>query len=381
MKEKVIRILKIGEIAVSVLLFSLIFFSVNNIESGLILPDSIKYLPIVIFSIFILLFIVDFILKESRIRAIIYYIEILSLMGMAIQKEYLLANSFLMIIGLPNAIIALVSYIRDIQGKNDIKPLPIGYYSNFHFYSILVFLFFAIGAITVTYFLLEKYRVNIAYIFISIPIMLILTIVIMVKTNPLVKALKAINVELNYEKFTKLLDSIVSNNLNPESRAFLEAIRANYMLLINKKEALNYYETIGVVTNKFLIVQYATIKANFASMKHDDNEFKNAISLINTYSPRKASLLTPKLDATWNVFNSKNEIENAEQIFNVFDPMPVLRIINKDILMYYYDTRGYKDKALIYANELKDCPFDEYKNYARKVLNGEENEKQEIVNN
>ena len=75
MKEKLLRLIKIIQIGVSILLFSLVFFSVNNFESGLILPDSIAFLPALFFGIFIVLFGIDFYLKKANIRLLIYYFE------------------------------------------------------------------------------------------------------------------------------------------------------------------------------------------------------------------------------------------------------------------------------------------------------------------
>ena len=79
-------------------------------------------------------------------------------------------------------------------------------------------------------------------------------------------------------------------------------------------------------------------------------------------------------NAYWKVFNSNDLIENIEEIFDVNAPIPISRIDNKNMLMYYYDSRGFKDKALVYANELKDCPFNEIKKSANKILEVKENE-------
>ncbi len=375
MKEKAIKILRIAQIGVAILLFCLIFFGINDTESGIILPNSIFYLPIGIFAIFIGLFIAEFALKRGNIRAIAYFIEAIFCIGFFIQDDHVMAVTFLMIAGFPNAIVTVVSYIRSFNDKPDFKTLPLGFYSELHFYAVYGSISLMIGILILLYFVFEKYQINMAYILISIPVIIVVMFFVMIKFNPLVKAFASINKELNYEKYSHELDALFPNNLHPESRAYLEAARANYMLLDNKDEAMKYYETISTVTSRQFIVPYSVIKCNFSAMRHDKQAFENSLSMISTYGGRTNPGIIKKVNSIWMIYNSKEEIEDIEQIYGAYESMPVSRIINKETLMIYYKTRGNMDKAMAIANELKDCPFNQYKKEALEILEGEKNEK------
>jgi hypothetical protein len=74
------------------------------------------------------------------------------------------------------------------------------------------------------------------------------------------------------------------------------------------------------------------------------------------------------INPIWDVFNNKNEIPNVEEIFNVNENLPIKKIINKNILLNYYESREIKDKALHYANELKNCPFNQIKESANEII-------------
>lgn len=374
MKEKMLRLIKIIQIGASSLLFSLVFFSVNNFESGLILPDSIAFLPALFYILFIVLFGIDFYFKKANIRLLIYYIEIVLVCTFLAERDFYLANSLLMITGLLNTIVTIVALVKEMKNETNYKTLPIGIFSYGHFYGIYVPFALIIGLIMVLSNVFPTIGISRYYLLLSIPLVIIWLILFMIFTNPVIKALKAINKNLDYDKYNSIIDSLMPNNLNPESRAYLETIRANYMLLDNKEEALKYYETVSTVTAKQFIVQYAIVKANFAAMMHDGAQFGNAISLINTYGRKNKDKVLMIENAYWKVFNSNDLIENIEEIFDVNAPIPISRIDNKNMLMYYYDSRGFKDKALVYANELKDCPFNEIKKSANKILEVKENE-------
>ena len=375
MKEKSIKILQFLQMGIAAITFILVFFSYNDYEKGLILPENIKFLPVVFYSLFLGLFIVEFALKKSNIKAIFYYSEIIVLSYFLINSDYYLLNTVLMFLGISNLIITVFYYVKGLN-NNKAKPLPIGFYSYAHFYGVVVPFSLLVGLIVILYFLFEKNGISPLWLLLFIPVIFVFGIIILIVTNPLIRTLKTINKELNYQKYSSQLDKLVPNNLHPESRAYLEVVRANYMLLENRDEALKYYESISAVTAKQFIIPYATVKANFAALKHDGAEFGQAIALIKANAGKRGDLLASKINPIWDVYNNKNEIQNVEEIFNVNEYLPIKKIINKNILMNYYYSRENKDKALYYANELKNCPFNQIKESANKIIEVEKNEEQ-----
>jgi hypothetical protein len=135
--------------------------------------------------------------------------------------------------------------------------------------------------------LFEKNGISPLWLLLFIPVIFIFGITVLIVTNPLIKTLKTINKELDYQKYSEKLDKLFPNNLHPESRAYIEVVRANYMLLENREEAFKYYESISTVTAKQFIIPYATVKANFAALKHDGTEFGQAIALIKANAGKR----------------------------------------------------------------------------------------------
>ena len=215
MKEKLLRLIKIIQIGVSILLFSLVFFSVNNFESGLILPDSIAFLPALFFGIFIVLFGIDFYLKKANIRLLIYYFEIVLVCTFLAERDYYLANSLLMISGFLNAIVTIVALVKEMKDETNYKTLPIGIFSYGHFYGIYVPFALIIGLIIVLSNVFPTIGISRYYLLLSIPLVIIWLILFMIFTNPVIKALKAINKNLDYDKYNSIIDSLMPNNLNP----------------------------------------------------------------------------------------------------------------------------------------------------------------------
>ncbi len=371
MKDKIIKILKICQIVVSIITFCLIFLAVNDKETGFILSNNLLFLPGTLYGIFLALFIADFILKEGAYKYLagIYFGELLMCGVIFIQNDYILANTMIMLFGIANAILTTISYIRLINDKYT-DLLPLGFYSKSHFYICYIAVLLLIGIGVSGYLIFEKNHIHLAYLLLLIPVAFFILLITLIKSNPLIKTLKTINNKLDYDSFTKMIDKLVPNNLNQESRTYLEIVRANYMLVDDKEEAIKYYENVGSVSNRVYLLHYAIVRCNFSAMTHNKKGFDDALYILNNLS-KVAQKNIEICKATWEIYNSNCEILNVEDFFNVNAPIPLTQLSNRVSLMEYYNSRGNINKAKEYANELKDCPFKQYRNSALKVLNGE----------
>ena len=380
MKDKIIKILKICQIVVAIITFCLIFLAVNDKETGFILSNNLLFLPGTLYGIFLALFIADFILKEGAYKYLagIYFGELLMCVVIFIQNDYILANTMIMLFGIANAILTTISYIRLINDKYT-DLLPLGFYSKSHFYICYITILLLIGIGVSCYLIFEKNHIHLAYLLLLIPVAFVILLITLIKANPLVKALKTINNKLDYESFNKIIDKLVPNNLNQESRTYIEILRANYMLLDNYEEAIKYYENVGSLSNTIYLYYYAIVRCNFSSFTHNRKGFEDALYLLTNVT-RKVPTQIEMSNAIWDVYNSNNEIQNVEKIFDVNTAIPLQRFSNKLSLMKYYSSRGNKEKALLYANELKDCPFRQYRKSALEIIEDKKDEK-EIINN
>lgn len=375
MKDKIVKVLKILQIIVSIITFCMIFFAVNDQELGMILSNNLAFLPATLYAIFLALFIADFILKKGvyKYLIIIYFVEILIFISLLIQNDYILCNTTIMIVGIINAVTTTISYIKLINDKYN-NLLPLGFFSTAHYYICFSVLLLIIAFGVISYFVFVKNNINLAYILIEIPFVLTLILFVMIKSNPLIKALNTINKKLDYESFTKMIDKLVPNNLNQDSRTYLEIVRANYMLVENKEEAIKYYENVGSISNRVYLYYYAIVRCNFSAFTHNKKGFDDALYILNNIV-KKNNAQIEMSKAIWEIYNSNCEILNVEDIFNVNAPIPLTQLSNRVSLMEYYNSRGNINKAKEYANELKNCPFKQYRNSALKVLNGEIDEK------
>ncbi len=371
MKEKIIKTLKICQIVIAIITFCLIFLAINDKEAGFILSNNLLFLPGTLYGIFLALFIADFILKEGAYKYLagIYFGELLMCGVTFIQNDYILANTMIMLFGIVNAILATISYIKLINDKYN-NLLPLGFYSKSHFYICYIAILLLIGIGVSCFLIFEKNHIHLAYLLLLIPVAFFILLITLIKSNPLIKTLKTINNKLDYDSFTKMIDKLVPNNLNQESRTYLEIVRANYMLVDDKEEAIKYYENVGSVSNRVYLLHYAIVRCNFSAMTHNKKGFDDALYILNNLS-KVAQKNIEICKATWEIYNSNCEILNVEDFFNVNAPIPLTQLSNRVSLMEYYNSRGNINKAKEYANELKDCPFKQYRNSALKVLNGE----------
>ncbi len=365
MKKKILKILKILQIFISIITFSLIFFSLRDNELNLVLPNAIQFLPFIFYGIYLIFFAFEFFISKSNFRLLINYFEIVFILSSFININIETISLIIMIFSIFNAIIVVASYIKDSK-ENDVKTLPISYFNEIHLYTVYGTLAFLTTIGIFCWALFEKFEINKAYILLFIPIIIIVMFIVMIELNPFNRACNYINNKLDYDTFNLKLDKLMANNLHTETRSYLEITRANYMLLNDKKEALKYYKDVTPVKNKVFMSSYLMIKANFAIIKKNRAEFDEAYNILMLNSRNKKMLFD--LDLRWKIENTKDEIENIENILNAKERYLLSTIINKELLLIYYISRDKLDLARNLALELKDCPLNEIKKLALDFL-------------
>ncbi|MGM9970815.1 MAG: hypothetical protein ACI35W_00195 [Anaeroplasmataceae bacterium] len=368
MKITITKILKIIGIILSLILVSLPLFFKLDSEVGLIIEKPICYIPIVIFSALFILCCVEFIRSRPFVRIIYLFIAMFSLITL-IKDGIEQINASIWFFSIIYVILTIVSIFRGKESDKFI--LPVGMVSlkqTLITYGILI----AAVILSIAFYywwwviLGKNFFGGILIIF---AFLMIIYIPVLVFLNPFRRIVNDFNNNPNYNTFSSEVNKLLENNLNSDTRIYVNSILCNYMYYKNPDEAIALFNSLERPKNK----AYASIYDNVSiSNELFSQNYDKAMELIAylEQNPKTA----PNAVAYRNyisIYNTTDYLDNIEGICPTNTTNKYLNIINEFNLMNYYNIRGYKDDAVNLANKLLDYSLDlDYINEkASKIIN------------
>lgn len=238
--------------------------------------------------------------------------------------------------------------------KNEIGRMPYGFYTkksrtiNTILSCVAGFLTFIV--LVVLYFMTKNYLLTALITFLFF---LSCVLLIAFHSNLEHKAIQAFYKDLDFVKLESKLQSFLKENLHSQTRNVILLDFSNILLSYDKERALLMWRnTKEPPVNKFL---YHAFEINFLLF---EAKFEEAKSLIDVYKVRYPGkmyqYLTSILELSLTIYSTNEIIEDIEKKLiwnknNRFD-----KICKYSTLMYYFYSRGMKDKAIHYAKMIKE---------------------------
>ncbi len=253
------------------------------------------------------------------------------------------------------------------------KKIPFGYYSRRH-YVICTAIIAVI--IAVLFFLTFKFVLDdFMNIIWFLPLVGIVTFILMfltiILTNPYLKAVKKFYKDLNYKELNESLNKLYEENLHDEIRSEIMSIQSNFLIIIDKRHALDMFKEIKVPNNKNVLNTYEAVEIIMA-INTDKEKANELLTKFIQKNGRKVRGLTNKLvenlELLYTIFHSDEYISDIE---NKFKETNRFTKINKySALMTYYFTRNDINKAKDYAQMILDekTLFKQINDEAQEIL-------------
>lgn len=372
------------QIIIAILISTSIFFGAIDANIGLVLEKGFKYILIILNTIGLVLLAVTFIINKKLtfinaivmvfacIYALIKYFDTNSIY--AVNKIIWQFSYYSIIVNIAS-LLGIFAHIRVILKRTNDKTLPVGIYSKFQLICNYIYYTTAsiIVAVIVVLFLLDKNTFESFTIYLIILAALTLCLVfILIVTDPIIKAEKYISIDLSYEKFKNEIEKIKRNNINKESKNYLNMIILNYADTIGQEEEEKYLNLCYMPNNSNQRVPYLVLETqHFINI----GKYERAKVIINELKENRLALpYVEELNRLIMIKCDNKIIENVESYFPINRFSPLKSLMNCLNLMDYYNIRGNKEKAKEYALKVLNynSDFTNYINQANLILKEDE---------
>ncbi len=369
MKLTKAKILKIISITVSIMVASLgLFFKIDG-DLGLLLNDSIKFLPLIMLICLTILLIVELFFAKSYGRAIYMFIALSTSISLY-SSGLSIMNAGIWFLSLIYLILTIFSLIKGKE-REGLSKLPEGILTvkqAIILYGVLLLL--VILAIVYLFIWVNLFNKKmITAIIIMFIVLFVLFIPLVFFTNPLRKIVNKYNKDLNFNDFYNSINKLLSNNLSDDTRIYLMLVLSNYMYYKNKEEGIRLFNSLNRPKSK----NYARVYDQFAvtnAIFEDDNEliYKRIEDL--SLDPKNIQLVK-QAERFITLYKTNEYIDNIEKLYPINTVNNYMNLVNEFNLMWYYDTRGYNDKALEIAKRIISYNLDlDYMNdVSNKIIN------------
>lgn len=337
--KKLKKILNIYVLICIELVISLFFISmfafIEFKDGNIILPESIKALPIVLFVVIFITTMLESYHKTpiSKMLLNLFIILIILSVGEIYHTNFVLAiyGIFYFIIN----IVSLTLHIESSKKANDIRILPVTYISKEHqnlnhfilviitVLCLFVFEFFYAGLETSL-----VLAILLTFVFIFSFLILINSL-----TNPVIRLIRKFMKTCDYEKAIAKIDSCLENPIHPDTATYLNLIKANFLFSVDVSKAFELFESLSCPVTKAYAIVYDNVKIIYHIYK---NEFDTAYELINHFKTSAKNIIT--LKNCIKVLSTKETIDNVETAFKTIGPK-YTQLTNARMQMIYYYTR------------------------------------------
>lgn len=323
------------ELVISIFFISLI--KIGEIKkTGLVIPESIKILPIVLFIVLFIATMLESFDKTPILKMIInsFMLEIILVCGTNISHT----NFVLVLYGIIYVIVTIIYLIKTILSKkntNTIQILPVNYTSkehqNLNHFILVVLIILCLFVFHVSYVIAKMSLISailLTFVF-AFAFLVLMTLL----TNPVTKLVRKFMKTCNYEETIAKIDSYLENSLHPDTVAYLNLIKVNLLFSVDVNKACELFESLSCPVIKTYVTVYDNVKILYHIYK---NEFDTASELINHFKTSAQNIIT--LKNCIKVLSTKETIDNVETAFKIIGPK-YTQLTNARMQMIYYYTR------------------------------------------
>lgn len=356
------------EFIFSLIAFILILTMGKIVEGGIEMSQNLSYICGFFLAFSLIFCFAEYVYDVSLLKIFVMFTCLFVAMLPLINKNFLFLNlifSFsapiFMIIIVVNAFL----YQRKIKKP---KTLPVGYVSltnlkqNKLFFAIVV-----INLILLYEVLSQVYELNIFLIILSFIIIGGCVGFISLMLNPFNKLVNNFQSTCDFEAFEKQVNEYLQNNLHPDTKIYLNLIKVNYLLAIDREEGFKLFESLDQLTTKAYINFYKLITLIYYQYKKD---YGRVEELLADPSYRRLGNKKTIIAMRNKVFGSLDVIENIE-MFYAEKGSKFAILNNQYIKMNYYYKRDNFDMAKTYASRIinNGPTLLEYVKEAKEILN------------
>lgn len=372
--KKGIKVYQIIQYLISLFLCLMIGIFPGDEESLVFLSGPLKYLPIVLWGINLVCFILEFIKKRAYIRLI--YLIVTSVIIAVSIPDYVLIGDMVIIFGLVYLIMMLVVTIKGetfVKAKEvaDNNILQVGFFNRKQRkQTYLVFGLSFLVAFLVVFLLDICFEVGLLIsMLIAFPLVFAFIMIGNVYVNPLQKAIKIFHKDLDFNKFESTILELKENNLHPDSLSYLQLIYTNYLSTVSATSSIEHfaeitkpvYKPYRIIYDMFAVINAINqedLNLSLAKIQEFKEEFPN--QKINIATTERAI----------KVFLTEETINDMEKLYPINKKFALVNVINANVLMVYYKKRHDDEKAQYYAKYVLDNTqtLTQYINDAKEVL-------------
>lgn len=343
----------------NIVLAIFVFFGDLDSEIGLILPSSISWIPSVLLVIIFALLLLETIKRIPMVRLLYFLIVIFSII-LLISYGLPTVNASIWFFGLIYMIMMVVTLLT--SSKEDQKPkkeqvLPAMVYSKKQFIlnnaSIFLAIVLVIAFVAIAEFIkLDTWQA----LLIALPLVIIIVPTILIKADPLRPIIKLMNKEANYAKFCSELDKLYAENLNKETKSYLDLVKVGYLFSVDLDQANLLFEEIKKPTNKIYLISYEITEISYYTNKKEYDKAKELIALFEQKYPKNKACKS--IIELIRLSDSNEVSENIENTMPINTLFKFINLCNAQFLLNYYKNRNQIDKAKNYANFILDANSD-----------------------
>lgn len=353
---------------------------------GLIMPEDKEWLPLILFTLVFILYLLEFITLPAWKRIIFFLFAALVFTFMGLESMGNM-NAAIVMVSFIYMIILIVSLARTgvhlkslgkepnpnfgIQKTTSIKgKLSVAYVSKKHRNSAYLSLFLSIligSCFLILFLYLKLYPILVIILYILIIIILYLLLSILI--NPLRKVLKQINDSAEFGRFERTLQEFYKEPLHPDMVSYLSTIQANYLFAVDMEKGLKLFEGITKPTFPLYLLIYTQVEVLYFINTGQWTKGKEAIQAAKEKYPKQASIFDT-YRRTLQIFSTDDYIANIEAFYPITTKQKFLNLSNAYVLLMYFYSRNEKQKALSYADYIlrNTTELLEYRKAADKVL-------------
>ena len=229
------------------------------------------------------------------------------------------------------------------------KSLPNGIYSKNQYVLTVIYLiiclFIGIGIGLLCVF---KDLNLLIILLIVMPIIFFISIFVVANFNQLFKADMKYKKNADPEEYIKKIDSLLQNNLHPDSRIFLMLMKANVYFAYDKEKAYEIFQYIKFPENKKIRIIFMQVKAMYYINRGEIEEAKKVLEtmILNKYNAAAIDAIKTNID----VLNPEIEIKDIEKKCKLQNTFILIDVLNANILMKYYFIRKDFQKSKMYSH-------------------------------
>lgn len=393
MKKIGLYLFRIIEWGISIGILSFCFIYEIDEELGILLPKDKEWIPLFLFGIMFLFYLLEFVIVKGIKRFFYFLIAGLVCLFLAADSVKLseinislcafsLVYFFIMIVTIARTSVHLkqekgqtsawIQRVPSVKGK-----LNFSYASKRHrmLSYLTLILSFGIGAIFLFLKIHTAFRICL-----FLGIALILYFICLILINPVNHALRKMNQTANYNEFEIKIKSFYQEPLHPDMLSYLSTLHANYMFTVDKDKAAQLFEGIEKPTFASYLLTYCQIEIVYDINTEKFEEAQAAIERYSKQYPKNVNLFK-NYERSIRILGTKDPIANIETLYPLNTKQQFLNLVNAYILMKYYwlreDERAKKYAEYILSNTTELLY---YIQIAKEVLNGKEESIEEREN-